>query len=66
MGHKRVGKDWRECKSLEKYERLWIWNKQSFWWKSKNYIRPVSRFDEVDINDLSSYTSAEHSGKSVT
>jgi predicted GTPase len=29
----------------------------------KNYIRPVSRFDEVDINDLSSYTSAESSGK---
>ena len=29
----------------------------------KNYIRPVSRFDEVDINDLSSYTSAEASGK---
>ena len=29
----------------------------------KNYIRPVSRFDEVDINDLSSYTSAETSGK---
>ena len=29
----------------------------------KNYIRPVSRFDEVDINSLSSYTSAEASGK---
>jgi len=29
----------------------------------KNYIRPISRFDEVDINDLSSYTSAETSGK---
>lgn len=29
----------------------------------KNYIRPTSRFDEVDINDLSSYTSAEASGK---
>ena len=29
----------------------------------KNYIKPVSRFDEVDINDLSSYTSAEASGK---
>jgi predicted GTPase len=29
----------------------------------KNYIRPISRFDEVDINDLSSYTSAEASGK---
>lgn len=29
----------------------------------KNYIRPVSRFDEVDIKDLSSYTSAEASGK---
>ncbi|MBP7741872.1 MAG: dynamin family protein [Aliarcobacter sp.] len=29
----------------------------------KNYIRPTSRFDEVDIKDLSSYTSAESSGK---
>ena len=29
----------------------------------KNYIKPVSRFDEVDINDLSSYTSAAASGK---
>ncbi|MFY4767598.1 dynamin family protein [Aliarcobacter butzleri] len=29
----------------------------------KNYIRPVSRFDEIDIKDLSSYTSAEASGK---
>jgi predicted GTPase len=29
----------------------------------KNYIKPVSRFDQVDINDLSSYTSAEASGK---
>jgi predicted GTPase len=29
----------------------------------KNYIKPISRFDEVDINDLSSYTSAEASGK---
>ena len=29
----------------------------------KNYIKPVSRFDQVDINDLSSYTSAETSGK---
>ncbi|RZV16068.1 ATP-binding protein [Aliarcobacter butzleri] len=29
----------------------------------KNYIRSVSRFDEIDIKDLSSYTSAEASGK---
>ena len=29
----------------------------------KNYIRPTSRFDEIDINDLSSYTSAAASGK---
>lgn len=29
----------------------------------KNYIRPISRFDEIDIKDLSSYTSAETSGK---
>src|SRR5574344_1804919 len=29
----------------------------------KNYIKPTSRFDEVDINDLKSYTSAEHSAK---
>lgn len=29
----------------------------------KNYIRPNSRFDEVDIASLSSYTSAEASGK---
>jgi predicted GTPase len=29
----------------------------------KNYIKPVSRFDEIDINDLSAYTSAEASGK---
>ncbi len=29
----------------------------------KNYIIPVSRFDEIDIKDLSSYTSAEASGK---
>lgn len=29
----------------------------------KDYIKAESRFDEVDINDLSSYTSAEHSGK---
>lgn len=29
----------------------------------KNYIRPTSRFDEIDINDLSSYTSAATSGK---
>ncbi|WP_151943754.1 dynamin family protein [Aliarcobacter butzleri] len=29
----------------------------------KNYIRPISRFDEIDIKDLSSYTSAEASGK---
>ncbi|KLD99004.1 dynamin family protein [Aliarcobacter butzleri] len=29
----------------------------------KNYIRPVSRFDEIDIKDLSSYTSAEASSK---
>ncbi|MFW0694761.1 dynamin family protein [Aliarcobacter butzleri] len=29
----------------------------------KNYIKPVSRFDEIDIKDLSSYTSAEASGK---
>ncbi len=29
----------------------------------KNYIKPISRFDEVDIKDLSSYTSAETSGK---
>ena len=29
----------------------------------KNYVRETSRFDEVDINDLKSYTSAEHSQK---
>lgn len=29
----------------------------------KNYIKPTSRFDEVDINDLASYTSADNSGK---
>ena len=29
----------------------------------KNYIRPISRFDEININDLSSYTSAAASGK---
>ncbi|MFX4217383.1 dynamin family protein [Aliarcobacter butzleri] len=29
----------------------------------KNYIRPISRFDEIDIKDLSLYTSAEASGK---
>jgi len=29
----------------------------------KDYIKPISRFDEVDINDLSLYTSAENSGK---
>lgn len=29
----------------------------------KNYIKDSSRFDEVDINDLKSYTSADHSGK---
>lgn len=29
----------------------------------KNYIRTISRFDEIDIKDLSSYTSAEASGK---
>ncbi|MBL3520443.1 dynamin family protein [Arcobacter lanthieri] len=29
----------------------------------KDYIKLNSRFDEVDINDLASYTSAEHSGK---
>lgn len=29
----------------------------------KNYIRPSSRFDEIDIKDLSSYTSAEASAK---
>ena len=29
----------------------------------KNYIRPTSKFDEIDIKDLSSYTSAEASGK---
>lgn len=29
----------------------------------KNYIRPTSRFDEVDIDNLKAYTSAEHSGK---
>ncbi|MFY4763090.1 dynamin family protein [Aliarcobacter butzleri] len=29
----------------------------------KNYIKPVSRFDEIDIKDLSSYTSAEASDK---
>ncbi|QKJ24194.1 dynamin family protein [Poseidonibacter lekithochrous] len=28
-----------------------------------SYIKPESRYDEVDINDLSSYTSAEASGK---
>ena len=34
--------------------------------ESKNYIkRRISRFDEVDINDLSSYTSAEASGKKM-
>lgn len=29
----------------------------------KDYIKEESRYDEVDINDLSSYTSAEASGK---
>ncbi|MFV7789648.1 dynamin family protein [Aliarcobacter lanthieri] len=29
----------------------------------KDYIKLNSRFDEVNINDLASYTSAEHSGK---
>lgn len=29
----------------------------------KSYIKPESRYDEVDINDLSSYTSAEADGK---
>ncbi len=29
----------------------------------KDYIKDESRYDEVDINDLSSYTSAEASGK---
>lgn len=29
----------------------------------QSYIKPESRYDEVDINDLSSYTSAEASGK---
>lgn len=37
--------------------------KKIFGEELKNYIRPVSRFDEVDIKDLSSYTSAEASGK---
>lgn len=60
-------KEWEKieesAKSLESMKDFVLETNKVFGENLKNYIRPVSRFDEVDINDLSSYTSAEHSGK---
>jgi predicted GTPase len=51
------------AKSLESMRDFVAQTHQVFGENLKNYIRPTSRFDEVDISDLASYTSAEHSGK---
>ena len=60
-------KEWEKieesAKSLESMKDFVLETNKVFGENLKNYIRPTSRFDEVDINDLSSYTSAEHSGK---
>ena len=60
-------KEWEKieesAKSLESMKDFVLETNKVFGENLKNYIRPISRFDEVDINDLSSYTSAEHSGK---
>ena len=60
-------KEWEKieesAKSLESMKDFVLETNKVFGENLKNYIRPVSRFDEVDINDLSSYTSAEHIGK---
>ena len=60
-------KEWEKieesAKSLESMKDFVLETNKVFGENLKNYIRPTSRFDEVDINVLSSYTSAEHSGK---
>ena len=56
----------RILKSAEQLESMRDFvneTKKIFGDELKNYIRPISRFDEIDINSLSSYTSAETSGK---
>ncbi|QKF74081.1 GTP-binding protein (dynamin domain) [Aliarcobacter faecis] len=60
-------KEWEKieesAKSLESMRDFVNETNKVFGENLKNYIKPTSRFDEVDINNLSSYTSAEHSEK---
>ncbi|NLN13239.1 MAG: ATP-binding protein, partial [Arcobacter skirrowii] len=60
-------KEWEKiensAKNLESMREFVEETKRVFKDDLKNYIKDSSRFDEVDINDLKSYTSADHSGK---
>ncbi len=60
-------KEWEKieesAKSLESMKDFVNETNKVFGEKLKDYIQPISRFDEVDINDLASYTSADNSGK---
>lgn len=53
----------KSAEQLESMKEFVNETNQIFGADLKNYIRPVSRYDEVEIKDLSSYTSAESSGK---
>lgn len=60
-------KEWEKieesAKSLESMRDFVDETNRVFGENLKNYIRPSSRFDEVDIDKLKDYTSAEHSAK---
>ncbi|RXI28500.1 dynamin family protein [Aliarcobacter trophiarum] len=60
-------KEWEKieesAKSLESMRDFVDETNKVFGENLKNYIRPISRFDEVDIDNLKAYTSAEHSAK---
>ena len=56
----RIVKSADELESMRKYVNE---TNEIFGDKLKSYIKPESRYDEVDIKDLSSYTSAEAEGK---
>ncbi|RBQ32570.1 ATP-binding protein [Arcobacter sp. FW59] len=60
-------KEWEKiensAKQLESMKEFVNETQRVFKDSLNDYIKPNSRFDEVDINNLASYTSAEHSQK---
>jgi len=60
-------KEWENiensAKQLESMKEFVNETHKVFQDRLKDYIKPISRFDEIDINDLSLYTSAENSSK---